>query len=74
MMTEKSNWDIDVFMVEMGFEKFTIGSYSWFSENLTIEDAPEFCRHKNHTYKVMYFVAVTIPVVEFNFDGRKVFV
>ena len=73
MMTGKSKWDIEVFVDEKWFNKLTIGSYLWLPENVSMEDASEYWRHKSHIPKVMYFAAVSKPVPEFNFDGRIVF-
>ena len=73
MMTGKSKWDTDVFVDEKWFKKLTIGSYLWLLESATMEDASEYWRHESHIPKFTYFVAVSKPVPEFNFDGSILF-
>ena len=71
--TNESTCAVDVFVDEKWFNKMTMGGYMWLPENIRIEQAAEFWRHKSHIPKIMYFAAISMPQKPLGFDGRLFF-
>ena len=72
-ITKQAQWDIEVFVDEKWFDKITTGGYLWLPNNVRIEQAAEFWRHKTHVPKIMYFAAIAMPLAKQKFDGRVYF-
>ena len=71
--TNESNCAVDIFVDEKWFNKMTMGGYIWLPDNIRIEQAAEFWRHKTHIPKIMYFAAISMPQKQISFDGRLYF-
>ena len=68
--TNESNDEVDKFVDEKWFNKITMGGYMWLTENIRMEQAVEFWRHKGYIPKIMYFTAISMPQKETSFDIR----
>ena len=65
--------DVEIFVDEKWFNKLTLGSYMWLTENVIMENASEFWRRKSYIPKIMYFAAIAQPRPELNLDVTILF-
>ena len=58
--TNESTDEVDIFVDEKWFNKVTTGGYMWLKENIRMEQAVDFLRHKSYIHTIMYFAAISM--------------